>query len=142
MKNNVIRMFLAVSAACVGVSALDAQSNELSAKVPFAFQEAGKAFPAGKYLLRDNGMVGVTSLQNSTNGESVFVVGADHALSPTGQPKLVFHCYAAQNCFLAEIRPRYGAGSHVPMTKAEKEIINGDRAREMASISVDLRRSE
>jgi hypothetical protein len=35
-----------------------------------------------------------------------------------------------------------GAGSNVAMTKAEKEIVNGNQPREMATISVDLRHAD
>jgi hypothetical protein len=142
MKNNVIRMFLAVGAACVGVSALDAQSNNLSAKVPFAFQVAGKTFSAGRYLVASQGYLGIPSVQNSTTGETVFVAGADHALSHAGPARLVFHCYVGATCFLAEIRPSSGPGSNVAMTKAEKEIANGEQSHEMATISVDLRHAD
>ena len=142
MKNNAIGMFLALGAACVCGSALDAQSNELSAKVPFAFQVAGKDFAAGRYVVRDHGYLGIPSVQNAATGELVFVAGADHALTQAGAPRLVFHCYAGNTCYLAEIRPASGSGSHVAMTKAEKEIANSNRHREMATISVDLRRAD
>jgi len=144
MKNNTIKMFLAVGAACVFGTALDAQTNNLSAKIPFAFQVNGKAFAPGKYLVGQSGYghAGVPFFQSSETGESVYVAGADHSLSHASDPKLVFHCYAGKTCFLAEIRPRNDAGSHVPMTKAEKEIVNSDQPREMAIISVDLRHAD
>src|SRR5580704_17885506 len=102
MKNNAIRMFLALGAVCVGGSALNAQSNDLSAKVPCAFQVAGKAFPAGRYLVRDNRSSSVTvpTIQNMTTGESVFISGANRSLTPAGPSRLVFHCYAGNTCFL------------------------------------------
>jgi hypothetical protein len=142
MKNNVIRMVLAVGAACVCGSALDAQTYILSAKIPFAFQAAGKAFPAGKYTVAERGDSRVPSVQSSTTGESVFIAGADHSLSPAGPARLVFHCYSGYTCFLAEIRPTAGSGSKVSMTKAEKAIVQGEGPREMATISVDLRRAD
>ena len=141
MKNNKIGMFLALGAACVCGSALNAQvtSENLLAKVPFAFQVPGGNFEAGKYLLSESGYLGVPSIQNVESGRRVFVLGADHALGTAGSPKLVFHCYSGNSCFLAEIHPRTGRGSHVAMTKAEKEIAYGDQRREMATISVALR---
>jgi hypothetical protein len=139
MKNNAIRIFLALGAACVCASALDAQSNDLSAKVPFAFQVAGKAFPAGRYLVGDYGSTGILILKNAAIGNSVFLAGANHTMEPVRPGRLVFHCYAGDTCFLAEVRPASGPGSKVSMTKAEKEILNGDRPKEMATISVDLR---
>jgi hypothetical protein len=142
MKNRVIRMFLAVGAACICGGALHAQSNDLSAKVPFAFQVAGKAFPAGKYVVGDHGYSGVLSLRSYTQGDRVFITGAIHTLARVGPPRLVFHCYSGESCFRAEVRPASGSGSKVTMTKAEKEIVNAERPREMATISVDLRHAD
>jgi hypothetical protein len=143
MKNHTMTMFLALGAACVFGSALDAQSSDFAAKVPFGFQIAGKAFPAGKYLVAEHGQaVSIPSVQNMTTGEKVFVPGADHSLTRVGTPSLVFHCYAGNTCYLAEIRPPAGAGSHVAMSKAEKEVARGDHPPEMATISVDARRAD
>jgi hypothetical protein len=139
MKNTVISTFLAVSAACLGGSALIAQSNDLSAKVPFAFQVADKAFPAGRYVVGEYGYTGVHSLRSTTTGKAVFIAGADRSLTHAGPARLVFHCYSGDNCFLAEIRPASGSGSTVSMGKTEKEIVNSERNREMATISVGLR---
>jgi hypothetical protein len=142
MNNNVIRMFLAVGAACICGSALHAQSNDLSAKVPFTFQVSGKAFPAGRYVVGEYGYTGVMSLKSGTTGSKIFITGADHALTRVGPPRLVFHCYAGDTCFLAEVRPASGPGSKVAMSKAEKEIANGEGPREMATVSVDLRHAD
>jgi hypothetical protein len=142
MKTNAISMFLALGAACVGGSALNAQStqNLFSAKVPFAFQVAGKAFEPGKYVLREQGYLGVPSIQNAKTGASVFIAGADHSLAPAGSPKLTFRCYAGHTCFLSAILPSNGPGSNVAMTRQEKEIANSDHLAEVATISVELRR--
>ena len=39
----------------------------------------------------------------------------------------MFHCYAGNSCFLAEIRPETGDGINVSMTKTEKALDNGDQ---------------
>jgi hypothetical protein len=142
MKNHAIGMLLAMGAALVGGTALEAQSNELSAKVPFAFQLAGKDFAAGRYVVREHGYLMLPSVQNVATGQHVFVSGADHVLSPVGPPRLVFHCYAGSTCFLAEIRMPSGPGTQVAMSRAEKEIVKSERPREMATISVDLRHAD
>ena len=142
MKTNVMRMFLAVGAACVCGSALDAQTYDLSAKVPFTFQVGNTSFPAGKYLVGDYGSTGVLVFRNAATGNSVFISGPTHALDPVQPGRLVFHCYGTDACFLAEVRPAHGGGSAVPKSKAEKEIINSDRPREMAAISINLRNTE
>jgi hypothetical protein len=144
MKNNVIRMFLAVGAAYVGASALDAQSTTdlLTAKVPFAFQVRGENFEAGKYDVRANGMTSIPSIRNVATGRGVFVSGAANVLTHAGAPRLVFHCYAGKTCFLAEIRPDSGPGSLVSMSKEEKAIAKGEANREVATISVALQSGE
>ncbi len=137
MKTNAIRI-LALGAVCVYGSALDAQSHNLSATIPFAFQAADKAFPAGKYVVTENGMAGVPTLKNVKTGNAVFIAGASHSLDPVRPGRLVFHCYSTDGCFLAEIWPVTGYGSTVAKTKAEKEILKGDRPHEMATISIGL----
>ena len=141
MKINTIRMFLALGAASI-CGALHAQTYNLAAKVPFAFQTANHVFPAGNYLEADYGATGVPMLKNATTGQAVFVTGATHSLDAVRPGRLVFHCYGAEVCFLAEIRPATGYGSIVAKTKAEKEILKGDRASEMATIYVDLHRAD
>lgn len=142
MKNNVIRI-LAVGAACVCGSALNAQTYSLSAKIPFEFQVADKVFPAGKYMVAESGYRTVPQLMNLATGRSIFIAGASHSLDATHSPKLVFRCYyGGDSCFLAEIWPMTGLGSTVPKTRAEKDILKGERPREMASVVIDLRRAD
>jgi hypothetical protein len=142
MKNNVIRMILALGAACVCGSVLNAQTYDLSAKVPFGFQVGDTAFPAGKYLVGDYGSTGVLIFRNATTGNSVFISGATHVMDPVQSGRLVFHCYGTDACFLAAVMPSHNRGSAVPKGKAEKEIINSDRPHEMAAISINLRNTE
>jgi hypothetical protein len=142
MKNNVIRMVLALGAACVGGSALQAQSYEMSAKVPFAFQVADKTFEAGKYLVTTTGYSVTPTLKSAKTGRGIFLTGDDLAQNRNGSAKLVFHCYGTENCFLAEVWPETGRASAVTVTKAEKELRNSPQSHEMASISVGLRRAD
>jgi len=135
-------MFLALGAACIFGSALDAQSIDFSAKVPFGFQVRGKDFAAGRYVVREHGYLGIPSVQNAENGETVFIAGSYRSVSQAGQPKLVFHCYSGHTCFLSEIRLSSGPGCSVAMSAAEKEIVNSPRPSEMATISVDLRHAD
>jgi len=88
------------------------------------------------------GHAGVPFLRNATTGQSVFIAGADHSLTQAANPKLVFHCYAGKTCFLAEIRPPHKDGSHVSMSKAEKEIAKADQPAEVATISIDVRHAD
>ncbi len=138
MKTNVIRMFLALSAACVCGSVLQAQSNKISANVPFAFHAAGKVFPEGQYRLGEYGVTSVRTLESVSTGQTVFIAGAYRSKDPLQPGRLVFHCYSG-NCFLAEIWPLTGQGAVVPMSQAEKEILNSERTREMSTRTVDIR---
>jgi hypothetical protein len=142
MKSNVIRLFLALGAVCVSGTVLQAQSGEVTAKIPFAFQVANKTFQSGKYTVGQYGNTGIQTIKSATTGEGVFLAGANAVLDLVGSPRLVFHCYGTDGCFLAEIWPATGRGSAVPMTKTEKEIVNGERPREMAKIIVDLHRAD
>ena len=143
MKNNAIRMFLALGAACLYGSALDAQTNHLlSAKVPFDFQASGQTFAAGKYVLRGHGSFGIPSIQSAASGHTSFIAGAGRTLTQEGPPRLVFHCYTGNGCFLSEIRPANGEGMSLSMSRVEKEIANGERPVEMTSVSVALRTAD
>lgn len=141
MKTNVIRMFLALSAACVTGSVLHAQSTDLVANVPFAFRVAGQAFPQGKYLVGEYGSTGIQMLKSATSGHGTFIPGAVSSLDLVHRNRLVFHCYSG-TCFLAEIWPAAGRGSAVPTSKEEKDIRNSEPPREMATRTVDLRRAD
>jgi hypothetical protein len=135
-------MFLTLGAACVSGSVLDAQTHDMSAKVPFAFQVSNKTLAAGKYQLGDYGATGVLYMKNASTGEGVFIGGATHTLDNVKPGRLVFHCYGAQACFLAEVWPVSGRGSVVPKAKAEKEIIKGEGPHEMATISINIRQAD
>ncbi len=141
MKTNVIRTFLALGAACVCGSALQAQTYRLSAEIPFAFQVSETSFPAGKYVVSDRGATLVQSIQSRETGRAVFIPGAYRSLDPVEPGRLVFHCYGTNGCFLAEIWPVTGAGSTVPKTKAEKNLVR-EGSREMATLFVDLHRAD
>src|SRR5580704_7032367 len=123
MKTNVVRMVLALGTACTAGSVLDAQTAQMSAKVPFAFQVSDQALPAGKYLLGDYGATGVLFMKNAVTGSAVFIGGAPHTIDAVRPGRLVFHCYGANGCFLAEVWPFTGRGGNVPKTKVEKEIL-------------------
>ena len=142
MKTNftkMLTMFGLATTAMIGT--LHAQNYQLTAKVPFAFQAGSQTFEAGKYEV-GQGFSQASNIRNTANGHRVFLAGAYASLSGTSEPKLVFHCYAGQNCFLAEIWPGRGNGMDVPVSKAEKSLMNGEHAKEMATIAIDLRRAD
>jgi hypothetical protein len=137
MKTNVMRMFLAISTVSVFGGALHAQSFNMKADVPFAFRVNDKTFEPGTYNVRRD-TTAFPFLRNETSGESIFIAnrptdGVSHS------PKLVFHCYSGKQCFLAEIWSGAGAGNAVPKSKAEKNLLSDERAREMATVAINLR---
>jgi hypothetical protein len=141
MKNKAIRMFLAVGAACLCGSAVQAQSNDTKFDVPFAFQVLGKDFAAGKYVVHQ-GSSGLPSLQNAATMQMTYVVPTQNSLTNASAPTLVFHCYAGDTCFLSEINTTNHTGSKVPMSKVEKEIAKSEARREMATISIGQRNAD
>jgi hypothetical protein len=140
MKTNAIRMFLALGAACVCGSVLQAQTYQLAANVPFEFQVGDKAVPEGKYVVSAYGPTGAQAMLSAPNGERYFVSGAYPKLDSTGSARLVFHCYG-DACFLAEIWPATGGGRIVSTSKAEKRIRQNGKI-EMAMRTVDLIRAD
>ena len=141
MNTNFMKMFLAVSTVSLFGTALHAQSYVLTADIPFAFQVANKTYEPGKYQVRQ-GSEAFPTLYDKVSGTRVFIAGASATLGTTRQPKLVFHCYNGDKCFLAEIWPTTGNASSVPKTRAEKDLLSGDRPREMATIAIDLRHAD
>ena len=143
MKNQFAKMLLAVGTISLFGSALHAQTYDLSAKVPFAFQVNNHTFAEGRYAVRA-GTDGAVALQNRATGESEFVMGASHTLDGADDARLVFRCYDGRNaCFLAEVRPgRNVSGSEVPKSKAEKELVAANHAREVAMVVVRLDRAD
>ena len=141
MKTRAIGMFLAIGAVAVLGTTLNAQTYGLTAEVPFAFQVGNQVFAPGDYHIH-HGSQGVPTIRSAQNGHAFFISGASPALGTARSAKLVFHCYAGQKCFLAEIWSDTVSGSAVPKSQAEKSLALGDHAREMATIAIDLHRAD
>jgi len=143
MKTNMMmNMVLALGTVSVSGSALHAQSYELKANIPFAFQVNNTTYAAGKYEVK-LGSEFTPSLGSQATGHKDFIAGASPILSGPPASKLVFHCYDGNStCFLAEIWPSSSHGTAVPTSKAEKELKSSQRTHQMASIAVDLRRAD
>ena len=143
MKRQVSRALLAVGAISVIGTALYAQSYNMRVDVPFAFQVNNQSLAPGIYRVSQASVMSL-SLRSIGTGHTVFVTGASptrDGASATG--KLVFRCYnGRERCFLAEVWPAGETGTSIARSKNEKSLSNGDRAREMAVISVDVRRAD
>jgi hypothetical protein len=140
MKTNMIRMFLALGAACVSGSVLNAQTYRLAANIPFEFQVGNKVFPEGKYMVGSYGYSEMQTALSTPKGERIFIAGAYPKLDEVRPGRLVFHCYG-DACFLAEIWPVGSNGRLVPISHAEK-MIRRDAQLAMAMRTVDVRRAD
>ena len=136
MKTSMIRMFLALATVSLFGSALNAQSNDLVASVPFKFQVNNQSLEPGKYLIQHNSS-GVVTLRSMTTGHATFATGAYDRLMGKQAGKMVFHCYNGHDCFLSEIWGFNGRGATVPPSKTEKALIS-EQPREVATIAVNL----
>ena len=143
MKTSMMKMFLALGAVVVfgGQVYAQAEDSGLTARVPFAFQVSSTTFEAGKYTIVQAPNLPPT-LRRVGSGHGVFIAGAMASLSGKSDPKLVFRCYNHETCFLTQIWTGVGNGVDVAQSKAEKAMINGDYPKEVALISVDLRRAD
>ncbi len=140
MKTNMIRMFLALGAACVSGSVLHAQTYKLEAKIPFEFQVGNKVLPEGKYTVGSYGLSDMQTVLSNSKGERIFIAGAYPKLDSVRPGRLVFHCYGNE-CFLAEIWPVDGKGRLVPASHAETAI-RRDAQLAMSMRTVDVRRAD
>jgi hypothetical protein len=114
---------------------LEAQSTQMHAKVPFAWQVNGQQLNAGDYVVDMDAASHVISLRNITTGKSIFV-----AVIPGSDKKpnyrLVFH-RVGQRYFLAEVWAPDSASSELPVSSAEREAIQSAIPRQIATIFVD-----
>ena len=122
MRAQWMKLFLAAGAVWVSGVAVQAQTYEMVANVPFAFQVGNNDFAAGKYTLERQGL-GPDSLR-SPSGRGTFIAGNPNYESKAKvQPRLVFRCYGDMR-FLAEIWGTTSRGT---------KIAPGAREREMAA---------
>ena len=142
MKARMIAMFLAIGSASLFGTALLAQNHNLTADVPFGFQAGNLKFAPGAYVISKTGAVGPLSIMPVATRHATFITGAFPSMSGKERARLVFRCYGSNRCFLAEIWSGDAPGSNVPISKAEKDIRNGEPQREVAAISIDLRRAD
>ena len=132
MRAQWMKLFLAAGAVWVSGVAVQAQTYEMVANVPFAFQAANNDFAPGKYMLSRKGL-GTESLR-SPNGHSTYIAGNSH-LDAKGklQPRLVFRCYGDKR-FLAEIWDTTGSGTKVAPSRREREIIASGKTYDLLII--------
>src|SRR5450631_1155538 len=86
-KNNWMHFTLAMG--LMGALATAARAESFSAEVPFAFEAAGKSFPAGVYTV-DSVSGGVIMIHNAASGEAAAMIGSPAALAEIPKPGMVF----------------------------------------------------
>ena len=87
MKNNWMHFTLALGLMGAMVTAVHAES--FSAAVPFAFEAAGKSFPAGVYTVEPVSG-GVFMIHNAASGETAAMMASPMALVEIPKPGMVF----------------------------------------------------
>jgi hypothetical protein len=141
MKSQIMSMFLTLGTIAACQPMLHAQSFLTTTEVPFAFQAGGHAWQAGKYTIRRDHS-GMTMLRSDTTFHSTHVAGSSSYLTGNSGPKLVFHCYSGEKCYLAEIWPQGKNGIAVTKSKSEKELIKNRQPVDVATIAINLRNSD
>jgi hypothetical protein len=123
MKKQVVRGVWAASlVGALALLSLPAEAGEISAKVPFSFEVAGKTLPPGIYKV-SGGSDSPLIVRNPESG--VFVLGtrlesSDHAA------KLVFYRYG-DRYLLRQVWMGTGVGRQLPETREERELISNAR---------------
>jgi hypothetical protein len=132
----VTSVVLLVSLGAAAGTGLEAQTFNLHAVVPFAWQINGHQLNAGDYQITKNSASAVVTMRNNNIGVGMFLqvsggVGRNNAT------RLVFHRYGEQY-FLAEIIGTDGVISRVPVSKAERAV-QFEQPREMAIVAVEIK---
>ena len=120
-----------------GLSA-SAQSLNLTANIPFAFQAGEKVMPAGSYELQPSGTV---VLIRAVGGHQAayILTNATHRNGDPIRGVLEFHGYGG-SYFLAKIwSPGEADGRSLPMTPREKEVARNFRSVETARVALASR---
>jgi hypothetical protein len=114
---------------------LEAQSTQMHAAVPFAWQVNGQQLNAGDYVVDKDAAAHVISVRNIETGKSVLVAVIPGSEKKSGY-RLVFH-RVGQRYFLAEVCAPGSASSELPVSSAEREAIQSITPREIAVVFVD-----
>ena len=87
MKNNWMHFTMALG--LMGAMATAVHAESFSAEVPFAFEAAGKSFPAGVYTVEPVSG-GVIMIHNAASGETAAMMASPMTLVEIPKPGMVF----------------------------------------------------
>lgn len=118
MKRNRLATFVFALAAA---GAVHAQSDPVTARIPFDFVVGGRTLPAGNYVIHEDlTRWTVTFQQEKGNGVAVALAMQNEALNRSEAPELVFHQYG-DRYFISKVDfPGYRIT--LPATKLEHEL--------------------
>jgi hypothetical protein len=117
MKRNRLATFVFALAAA---GAVHAESEPITANIPFEFTVGGKKLPAGNYSIRDLTSPGTVALQRRDGKGAVITLTQSESVKTYAAPQLIFHRYGARY-FLS----RVDFPSHrntLPADKVEREL--------------------
>ena len=128
---------LLVSLGAVAGSGLQAQTFDMHAVVPFAWEANGHQLNAGDYQITKDG--GLTS-DHACATEAARVCLCRHSMEQLGMEhaRLVFHRYGDQYFLAASRRTQYGKVSKIPLSKEERAV-QSEQPREMAIVTVEIK---
>lgn len=121
MKNFLTNLMTAAALLCTLGGALEAQSYQVTAKVPFEWQANGHQFSAGNYVIVKEDSSPVIGMRDMKDNKGAFLMTID-ATGKNSRPRLVFHRYGNQY-FLAEVWAPGAIGSKLHVSSAERETI-------------------
>jgi len=134
MTRQIFNMFAAGSLLFMLAGAPLFAQSWMTADIPFAFVVGDRTLPAGEYIVRPEGPVGVL-IQNTDGKAAIFAL--PHAIqSPTVTPhsRFVFHQYG-DTYFLSELwKPGNQTGQKLNMSPRERELARGKATPEVRSI--------
>jgi hypothetical protein len=129
MNEKKLRRTLTAALLTLVATAAYAQTEALTAKIPFAFRAVGSDLPAGQYRIAQtsgtSGDARTMELRNLDTGKAVFLPAKSPATDgKDARPRLVFRCGGDDGCSLASLWSGEGSGiefSTPPLTASQKE---------------------
>jgi hypothetical protein len=139
MKKQVLALVGVLGLLLAAGSAL-AQTQKITADVPFNFNVNQTNMPAGPYTISavgDNG--GVLLIQGNDSPKVKFVVpNRVDSSKKADRTKLVFHCYGSDHCFLYQVWVGgMSQGRQLPASAVEKEVAANLHSRSVAVIAAN-----
>lgn len=121
--------------ALLGSAALIADPGDAVAKVPFAFQAAGKTLPAGTYTVKRDERNSITTIRNAADGHSILLLTSPLQCKAGDGPKLVFNA-GGEGYELSQVRLDEAGCTYAALGSKKR----ADRERGLAAAVVMLQK--